>query len=70
MANRVLLQHKYANVIEMYSKRYNVGLRQALDVFYTSQTYQDMRDGVSDMHCRSDEYLAEELMLEKPTCIS
>jgi len=23
-----------------------------------------MREGISDMHCRSDEYLAEELLLE------
>ena len=64
IANRILLQHKYANVIEAFSKRQNIGLRQAMDVFYTSQTYQDMRAGVSDMHCRSDEYLAEELLLE------
>ena len=64
IANRTLLQHKYANVIEMFSKLNNVGLRQALNVFYKSQTYQDMRKGISDMHCRSDEYLAEELLLE------
>jgi len=64
-ANRILLQHKYANVIEMFSNRQNISLRLAMDLFYKSQTYQLMREGVSDMHCRSDEYLAEELILEK-----
>ena len=63
-ANRTLLQHKYANVIEMLSKRQNISLRQAMDIFYASETYQDMRDGISDMHCRSDEYLADEVLME------
>ena len=63
-ANRTLLQHKYANVIEMFSKRQSISLRQALDIFYASETYQEMRGGISDMHCRSDEYLADELLME------
>ena len=63
-ANQTLLQRKYARVIVAFAKHQNVSLRQAMDVFYKSQTYQDMRSGVSDMHCRSDEYLAEELFLE------
>jgi len=33
-------------------------------LFYHSEVYQLMRDGVSDMHCMSDLYLAEELRLE------
>ena len=64
-ANHALLQYKYAAVIGTYAKRQNISLRQALDVFYTSYTYKDMSKGISDMHCRSDEYLAEELLLEK-----
>ena len=63
-ANRTLLQHKYANVIEAFSKRQNISLRSAMDIFYKSDTYQEMREGVSDMHCRSDEYLAEEIFIE------
>ena len=64
-ANKTLLQRKYARVIETYSRKQNVDLRKALGIFYQSQTYQDMRNGVSDMHCRSDEYLAGELLLEQ-----
>ena len=35
-----------------------------LDFFYHSEVYQLIRDGVSDMHCMSDAYLAEELEQE------
>ena len=31
---------------------------------FQKETYQLMRDGVSDMHCMSDLYLAEELKEE------
>jgi len=64
-ANKTLLQHKYANVIEALAMRQNISLRQAMDVFYKSYTYQEMREGISDMHCRSELYLAEEISLEK-----
>ena len=65
MANRILLQHKYANVIETFSRNQGLKLRQAIDLFYKSETYQLMREGISDMHCRSDEYLAKELEMEQ-----
>ena len=63
-ANKTLLNRKYGHVVEAISRRQNIDLRRALDVFYRSYTYQEMRIGVSDMHCRSDEYLAEEVELE------
>jgi len=42
-----------------------VDLRKAMDIFYNSYAYQEMRIGISDMHCRSDGYLVEEILLEK-----
>jgi hypothetical protein len=63
-ANRTLLQRKYVRVIEAFSQLQNVSLNEAMDIFYKSETYQEMSSGISDMHCRSDEYLAEELALE------
>jgi hypothetical protein len=62
-ANKTLLQLKYKRVIDTFSKQENIPLRQALDLFYTSETYYLMSNGISDMHCRSDKYLAEELLL-------
>ncbi len=63
-ANSILLQKKYSRVIECFAKRQGISLDEALDLFYHSQTYQLMREGVSDMHCMSDVYLAEELEQE------
>ena len=64
-ANPILLQRKYAHVINAISQHLQIDKRQAMDVFYQSQTYQEMRIGISDMHCRSDKYLAEEISLER-----
>ena len=64
MANPILLQKKYARVIACFAKQQGISLDEALDLFYRSEVYQLIRDGVSDMHCMSDLYLAEELRLE------
>lgn len=64
MANPILLQKKYVRVIECFAKQQGISLDEALDLFYRSEVYQLMREGVSDMHCMSDLYLAEELRLE------
>lgn len=63
-ANPILLQKKYSRVIACFAKKQGLSLDAALDFFYKSQVYRLMRDGVSDMHCMSDEYLAEDLKQE------
>ena len=63
-ANPILLQKKFSRVVECFAKRQGISLDAALALFYHSQTYQLMRDGVSDMHCMSDDYLAEDLCRE------
>lgn len=63
-ANPILLQKKYCRVIESFAKQEGLSLDEALDFFYHSETYQLIRDGVSDMHCMSDAYLVEELKRE------
>lgn len=60
-ANPILLQKKYARVVELYAKKNNIPLREALDIFYRSKLYDLVSEGVSDMHCMSDEYLVQEL---------
>lgn len=64
-ANPTLLQMKYARVIGCFAELADITCREALDFFYHSITYELMRDGVSDMHCMSDAYLAEDLRREK-----
>ena len=63
-ANPILLQKKYSCVIECFAKRQGLSLDAALGFFYHSQVYKLVRDGVSDMHCMSDAYLAEKLEQE------
>ena len=63
-ANPILLQKKYARVVELFAKENNISIKQALDVFYNSWTYTLMSEGVSDMHCMSDAYLVQELKEE------
>ena len=63
-ANPILLQKKYARVIEAFAEKAGLTLDSALDYFYHSEVYRLVRDGVSDLHCMSDAYLADELMEE------
>ena len=63
-ANPILLQKKYARVICRFAERAGVSLDEALAFFYRSDIYTLVSDGVSDMHCMSDEYLAEDLEIE------
>jgi len=61
IANRTLVGHKCAGVIKAYAALAGIPLRDAFDVFYRSNLYLEIVNGISDMHCRSDGYLAEEL---------
>ena len=69
-ADGFILQCKYYSVIKTTAEMGNISHREALDMFYKSQIYIEMRDGVSDMHCRSDKYLAEDLLQEQMDKVS
>lgn len=64
LANPVLLQKKYARIVEQFAKAENLTLSKALRIFYHSDTYELMSNGISDMHCMSDGYLVEDLQNE------
>ena len=64
-ANRIILDMKYARIIEIIAQRLNIKTEAAMDVFYTSPLFELIDKGVADMHCRSDQYLAEEIIAEK-----
>ena len=67
-ANPVLLQMKYASIIAAFCDRTGSSTEKALDFFYHSVTFELIREGVSDLHCMSDDYLAE--MLEEEMKLS
>lgn len=63
-ANPILLQKKYVRIIERFSEKEKLSLDAALHFFYHSKIYCLISEGVSDLHCMSDEYLTEELISE------
>lgn len=60
-ASPVLMQKKYARVIECFAEKMQISLDDAMDFFYRSELYVLISEGVSDLHCMSDQYLADEL---------
>lgn len=64
-ANPILLQMKYARVVNLFAKESEMSLDEALAFFYHSNLYQLVREGISDMHCMSDLYLVEDLQEER-----
>ena len=63
-AHPILLQKKYARIVERFAAQSGLPLIKALDVFYHSDVYRLMSNGISDMHCMSDEYLTADVLAE------
>ena len=63
-ANKDLLRRKYARIVKLFAHKSGISYEEALGKFYDSKTFELISEGVADMHCLSDDYLAEELMLE------
>ena len=64
IANKTLLQRKYARIVKLFAENNNISYEEALNLFYNSKTFELISNGIADMHCLSDEYLAEELTIE------
>ncbi|MGN0056929.1 MAG: DUF3791 domain-containing protein [Phocaeicola plebeius] len=60
-ANRIILDMKYARIIEILAKDLNVTREEAMDIFYNSPDFELIDNGIADLHCRSDQYLATEI---------
>jgi len=64
-ANKTILQMKYARVVKLFAELSGTSLEDSLEFFYDSYLYKMMSEGIADMHCRSDNYLADLLMDER-----
>ena len=64
-AFHTILEAKYARIINEISEMHSVSLEEAIDIFYNSQLFPLLEEGVADLHCRSDKYLAEEIWRER-----
>lgn len=49
---------KCARIIASMSEMYGISPEEATDVFYTSETAGLIEEGVADLQCRSEKYLA------------
>lgn len=63
-SKQILRSEKNARIITCISEMYHVSLQEATDMFYNSETANLIEEGIADLHCRSDKYLAEEIWLE------
>lgn len=55
---------KYARVISLFAERAGIPAGQAMGFFYHSTEYHLMREGIGDLHCMTDDYIVDDLMLE------
>lgn len=61
-ATRVLRDMKYARIIELIAEKRGVSLEKAMDMLYSSPMFELIDDGTADLICRSDLYLADEII--------
>ncbi len=50
--------NKSANIIKSLCDLFGITLKEAADLYYQSDTSELIEDGVADLQCRSDKYLA------------
>ena len=60
----ILRSSQCARIIVCISEMFNVPLDEATDIFYNSETASMIEEGIADLHCRSDKYLAGEIWRE------
>ncbi len=54
----VLSATKVANIILSLCEMYNLSLPDATEIYYRSTTAELIEEGISDLQCRSNKYLA------------
>lgn len=63
-SKQVLRSAQCARIIVCISDMFGVSLADATDIYYNSETANLIEEGVADLRCRSDKYLAEEVWSE------
>lgn len=61
-ATRILRDMKYARIIGLIAETQHISLEEAMDIFYSSPLFEIIDDGTTDLICRSDIYLANEII--------
>lgn len=55
---------KYSRIIELIAEKRKITLDEAMDILYSSPLFEIIDDGTADLICRSDIYLADEILRE------
>ena len=63
-SKQILRSSQCARIIVCISEMFSVPLDKATDIYYNSETANLIEDGIADLHCRSDKYLAGEIWRE------
>lgn len=63
-SKQIMKSAQCARIIICISEKYGVSIDDATDIYYNSETANMIDEGVADLHCRSDKYLAEEVWNE------
>ena len=50
--------NKNTNIIKSLCALYGISHQEATDIYYQSDTSELIEEGIGDLHCRSDKYLA------------
>lgn len=61
-ATRILRDMKYSRIIEIIAEKEQIPLEEAMDMLYSSSLFEIIDDGTADLICRSDIYLADEII--------
>ena len=63
-SKQIMRSAQCARIITCISEMFGVSLNEATDIYYNSETANMIEEGVADLHCRSDKYLAKEIWNE------
>ena len=69
VGKQILRSTQCARIIMCISEMYGLSINDAADIYYNSETSNMIEDGIADLHCRSDKYLAEEVWNEHLTSV-
>lgn len=61
-ARQIVLQMKYSRIIAGIAEQKGCSLGEAMSIFFHSDVFTMMQEGIADMHCRSDIYLINEVV--------
>lgn len=59
---RILRDMKYGRIIELIAEKQEISMEDAMDMLYSSPLFEIIDDGTAELICRSDIYLADEII--------